>query len=214
MSASSLESAVATPRTGSLTKWLWLSVLAIGVYFLLAYVTRYLVQWNEASYGSFWPRLGYFVPHLLGGLVAIVAGPFQFWPRIRTFHPKVHRVTGRVYLAGILVGALGGIALAVTTQGPVPYAAGLFALALAWLLTASLAFFAIKRRDFVQHKEWMIRSYVVTFSFVTFRLVTDVLAYFGLGEQMVNYTLMAWAAWALPLLVTEAVIQGRKIRAN
>jgi uncharacterized membrane protein YozB (DUF420 family) len=96
----------------------------------------------------------------------------------------------------------------------VPYAAGLFALSMAWLLTSSLAFFAIKRRDFVQHKEWMIRSYVVTFSFVTFRLVTDVLAYFGIGEQMVNYTLMAWAAWALPLLMTEAVIQGRKIRAR
>ncbi len=93
-----------------------------------------------------------------------------------------------------------------------PYAAGLFALSIAWLLTSSLAFFAIKRLDFVQHKEWMIRSYLVTFSFVTFRLGTDVLSYFGIGEQMVNYTLMAWAAWALPLLVTEAVIQGRKIR--
>jgi hypothetical protein len=214
MSASSLETAASTPRTGALMKWLWLFVLAVGAYFLVAYVARYLVQWNEATYGSFWPRLGYFVPHILGGLVAIVAGPWQFWPRIRTRHPKIHRVTGRLYLSGILVGALSGIGLAVTTQGPVPYAAGLFALSMAWLLTSSLAFFAIKQRDFVQHKEWMIRSYVVTFSFVTFRLVTDVLAYFCIGEQMVNYTLMAWAAWALPLLMTEAVIQGRKIRAR
>jgi uncharacterized membrane protein len=186
----------------------------MGAYFVLAYAARYLIRWDEATYGSFWPRLGYFVPHLLGGLVAIVAGPLQFWPRIRSSHPKVHRITGRVYLTGILVGAVGGISLALTTRGPVAYAAGLFALSVAWLLTASLAFYAIKQRDFVQHKEWMIRSYVVTFSFVTFRLVTDVLGYLGIGEQMVNYTLMAWAAWALPLLVTEAVIQGRKIRAK
>ena len=214
MRASSLETAASPPRAGSPTKWLWLFILAIGAYFLLVYVAPYLVQWNEATYGSFWPRLGYFVPHILGGLVAIVAGPFQFWPRIRTRHPKIHRVTGRLYLSGILVGALAGIGLAVTTRGPLPYAAGLFALSIAWLVTSSLAFFAIKRRDFVQHKEWMIRSYVVTFSFVTFRLGTDVLSYFGIGEQMVNYTLMAWAAWALPLLATEAVIQGRKIRAT
>jgi hypothetical protein len=213
MSASSLEPALAASRTGSIAKVLWLLVLAIGAYFVLAYVARYLVQWNETTYGSFWPRLGYFVPHMLGGLVAIVLGPLQFWPRIRNRHPKVHRVTGRVYLSGVLVSALGGIGLALTTAGPVAYAAGLFALSVAWLLTSSMAFFAIKRRDFVQHKEWMIRSYVVTFSFVTFRIVTDVLAAAGIGERAVNFTLMSWAAWALPLLVTEAVIQGRKIRA-
>jgi hypothetical protein len=144
--------------------------------------------------------------------VAIVIGPLQFFARIRARYPRWHRITGRVYLSAILVSALGGIGLAVTTRGPVPYAAGLFALSLAWLLTSSLAFYAIKRRNFVQHKEWMIRSYVVTFAFVTFRIVTDALGYLGIGELMVNYTLMAWAAWALPLLVTEAVIQGRKIR--
>jgi len=214
MSASSLGSAVPTSRTGSLAKWLWFLVLGVGAYFVLAYAAQYLVRWDEATYGSFWPRLGYFVPHLLGGLVAIVAGPFQFWPRIRNSYPKVHRITGRVYLLGILVGALGGIGLALTTRGAAPYAAGLLALSFAWLLTASLAFFAIKQRDFVQHKEWMIRSYVVTFAFVTFRLVTDALAYFGIGELMSNYSVMAWAAWAVPLLVTEAVIQGRKIRVN
>jgi hypothetical protein len=58
----------------------------------------------------------------------------------------------------------------------------------------------------------MIRSYVVTFSFVTFRLVTDVLSYLGIGDQSGNFTLMAWAAWGVPLLLTEAAIQGRKIR--
>jgi hypothetical protein len=213
MSASSLDPGLAAPRSSPIAKVLWLLVLAIGAYFVLTYVFRYLVQWNDATYGSFWPRLGYFVPHMLGGLVAIVIGPLQFWPRIRNRHPKVHRITGRVYLTSILVGALGGIGLVFTTAGPVAYAAGLFALSLAWLLTSSMAFFAIKRRDFIQHKEWMIRSYVVTFSFVTFRVVTDLLAAAGIGERLVNFTFMAWAAWALPLLVTEALLQGRKIRA-
>jgi uncharacterized membrane protein len=211
MSASSLESAVTAPRSGSLTKWLWLFVLAVGAYFVLTTVGPYLLQWNELAYGSFWPKLGYFLPHILGGLIAIVIGPIQFWPRIRTRRPRLHRITGRVYLSAILVSALAGISLAVTTSGPVPYAAGLFALSVAWLTTSALALYAIKRRNFIQHKEWMVRSYVVTFAFVTFRIVTDALAYLGVGELAANATLMAWAAWALPLLVTEAIIQGRKI---
>ncbi len=193
---------------------IWAVTLAVGAFFLLRNVPEYFV-FTQESYGNYyWPRAGYLFPHIVGGLIAMVIGPFQFWPRIRNSYPKVHRITGRVYLLGILVGALGGIGLALTTRGAAPYAAGLLALSFAWLLTASLAFFAIKQRDFVQHKEWMIRSYVVTFAFVTFRLVTDALAYFGIGELMSNYSVMAWAAWAVPLLVTEAVIQGRKIRVN
>jgi uncharacterized membrane protein len=210
MSTSSLDPAVVAQRIGSTARLLWLLVLAVGAYFVLAYVSRYL-QWDEATYGSFWPRVEYFVPHVLGGLVAILAGPLQFWPRIRSRHPKIHRITGRVYLSAIVIGALGGMWLALTTAGPAPYAAGLFALALAWLLTSSMAFFAIKRRDFVQHKEWMIRSYVVTFSFVTYRVFGVMMGPLELGTFAEVNIVLAWASWALPLLVTESILQGRKV---
>ena len=36
------------------------------------------------------------------------------------------------------------------------------------LAISGMALIAIRRRNFIQHKEWMIRSYVVTFAFVTF----------------------------------------------
>ena len=154
------------------------------------------------------------VPHLLAGLVAIVLGPLQFWPRIRNGYPKVHRVTGRIYLSAIVIGSLAGMGLALTTAVTPTYAAGLFALACAWLATSAMAFIAIKKRNFVQHKEWMIRSYVVTFAFVVFRLVVDGLAYLEIGDRASNGTTMAWACWVVPLLLTEMVLQGRKLAAR
>lgn len=190
---------------------LWIAALVLGAYFVAKYVPKYL-DYSEASYGPyFWPRAAYLLTHILGGLVAIAIGPFQFWSRIRNTHPKIHRVSGRVYLTAILVGGGGGIAMALTIPEGLAYASGLFFLSVAWLLTAGLAFAAIRRRRIDQHKEWMIRSYVVTFAFVTFRVADDLLHYYGYEDIPDHNAMLAWGCWALPLLVTEAVLQGRKI---
>jgi hypothetical protein len=200
--------------SGRLTTALWIAALAIGLYFVVGYVPRYLI-WSEEMYGPyFWPRATILLPHLLGGLVAIVMGPLQFWPHIRNNYPMIHRVSGRIYLAAVLVGALGGMAMAVTSGVNVSYASGLFALAIAWLLTSGMALASILRRNFVQHKQWMVRSYVVTFAFVTFRVVDDTLLYFGIGERAEYVAMLTWACWAIPLLFAELVMQGRQVFAR
>jgi hypothetical protein len=58
----------------------------------------------------------------------------------------------------------------------------------------------------------MIRSYVVTTAFVTFRAAFAALQGSAIGENAAA-ALLAWACWAIPLLITEAVLQGRKIHA-
>ncbi len=189
----------------------WVAILAVGAYFVIASIPYYLV-WNAANYGPYyWPRSAILLPHLLGGLFAIVIGPFQFWSRIRNNHPKVHRISGRVYLISVAVGGVAGLLMAFTSDVNFVYASGLASLAIAWLLTSGMAFFAIRRRNFVQHKRWMIRSYVVTFAFVTFRVVDDVLSYYEIGEDAVRWGILAWACWAVPLLLTEIVLQGRQL---
>jgi hypothetical protein len=72
----------------------------------------------------------------------------------------------------------------------------------------------IRRHLYEQHKEWMIRSYVVTTAFVTFRLFFELLRWTAIGTIVERLTAMAWLSWAIPLLVTEAVLQGRKILAS
>ena len=101
--------------------------------------------------------------------------------------------------------------MSVTIPEGLAYASGLFFLSVAWLLTAAMAFAAIRRRKIDQHKEWMIRSYVVTFGFVTFRVVDDLIHYLGYAELPDHNAMLAWGCWAVPLLLTEAVLQGRKV---
>ena len=159
---------------------------------------------------SYWPRRGWLLTHIAGGLVALLTGPVQLWLGLHNVKMEIHRKLGFVYIAAIVVGSIGAIGLAVQTDGGLVFGSGLFFLAMAWIATTSLAFMAIKKNLIDQHKEWTIRSYVVTFGFVTFRVGQIALMGRGVDFQTA-IGVMAWACWAIPLLVTEVVIQGRKI---
>ena len=75
-----------------------------------------------------------------------------------------------------------------------------------WLVTTSMAVLAIRRRNVLQHRQWMMRSYAVTFAFVTFRFGVDALAAQGLPVPDAQ-VIMAWACWAVPLLLLEPLLQ-------
>jgi hypothetical protein len=167
-------------------------------------------QTLQAFQFSYWPRRGWLLTHIAGGLIALLTGPVQLWLGLHNVKMEVHRKLGLVYIAGMVIGSIGAIGLAFQTDGGLIFGSGLFFLALAWIATTSLAFMAIKKNLVDQHREWTIRSYVVTFAFVTFR--AGQVALVGRGvELQTAIGLMAWACWAVPLLVTEVVLQGRRI---
>lgn len=205
----------ATAAAGSRVKplvWLgWLAVLVGLAYFLIKRVPRYFVFTPE-SYGNIWHRVGWLFPHIVGGLLAAVLGPLQFWPRIRRDYLPFHRIAGRLYVVAVLVASIASLGISFRLGGDnAAYAGGLIGLAGAWILTTGMAFVAIRRKNLVQHKQWMIRSYVVTFAFVTFRLFDDALSHRGLVPEHEFYSMLAWACWAIPLVVTEAIIQSAEV---
>jgi hypothetical protein len=63
-----------------------------------------------------------------------------------------------------------------------------------------MALYAIRERAIEAHKIWMIRAYVVTFGFVTFRLVEIWLPAFAAREVTA-----IWLSWVVPLFVTILV---------
>ena len=85
-------------------------------------------------------------------------------------------------------------------------------LALAWLATTGMAWYSIRKRDLLRHKQWMIRSYIITFAFVTFRLITDYLPYeawWGISRpEMSNAAI--WPVWVMPLLAYEMMLARRR----
>jgi uncharacterized membrane protein len=147
--------------------------------------------------------------------VALTTGVVQLWLGLTNRAATLHRTLGKVYGSAILVGSVGGyyLSFAIPTT-EVVYAAGLFLLCTAWVITTSMALFAIRRRDVIQHREWMLRSYTVTFAFVTFRLFEIVLDKLHFASREDVATIMSWGCWAVPLMLVEPLIQLRKVRAR
>ncbi len=205
--------AVQPPAISRLPKVLALTaILVVGAGFVLKYVFHYYLNYNPAGFDVYWPRRGTLLVHITCGMVALLIGPLQFSRRLRQCHLQLHRVLGRVYLVAVLCGSLAAMRMAVTTTFGLPFGFSLFCMALAWITCAGMAFYAVKQRQIPVHQQWMVRTYVVTFGFATFRLLND----YGptsqvkpVGEQS---DVIAWACWVLPLLAAEVIMQLRRMR--
>lgn len=208
---------VSRARDSHLTLLVVLSALAVTLVWFVGHKVHYLTDYSLTSYSDyFWPRRAGLIAHLAGGAIAITAGLVQIWLGLTNRVSQLHRVLGKVYATAVLIGSLSGFYLALTIPGHLPYSAGLFMLCVAWVLTTSMALYAIRTRRIEQHREWMLRSFTVTFAFVTYRLVSGWLRqWIHVADDPVADdidTLMAWACWAVPLLIAEPLIQLRAMR--
>jgi hypothetical protein len=107
------------------------------------------------------------IPHTLCGCIALLGGPLLFSSRLRQRHLKFHRVLGRMYVVSVFIGALTGIALSAGRPG-MP---GTLVQAAAWIVCTTAAFITARNRQIAQHRRWMVRSYAVTFTFVSSRVL-------------------------------------------
>ena len=197
------------------------SYLRIGLTILLIlFAGKFVINdalpyfgFDEAIFGRYWNYRWPLIGHISGGLIALSLGPFQFWKSFRNKFINTHRWMGRIYLTAILIGTISATYLAWTSAIRVNFswAFALQGLAFAWITTASMAYISVMRRHIIQHKEWMIRSYVVTFAFVTFRWLTDL----PIAIQLMNKfeergPTIIWLSWTIPLLITEIVLSWKK----
>src|SRR5438105_11045007 len=131
---------VVPPASRGRDSLLWLIVVlaALGAALLWFVVQKahYLTDYSPVSYSDYyWIRRVGLIPHLAGGALAITAGLVQIWLGLTNRVSTLHQLLGRVYAVGVLIGSIGGFYLALTIHGPLPYAAGLFMLCVAWVIT-------------------------------------------------------------------------------
>ena len=198
-----------TPRAGAIL--LAAGATGLALWFLVQDALKY-AHWDAAHYGRYWAMRGWLALHVVGGVVALLLGALQLWSGLRGRTGASHRVRGRIYGVAVLMGSIGGVWIAIASPAFPALAPPLIMLAAAWLATTGLAVAAIRRGHVALHRELMIRSYVVTFAFVFFRLLVElpVLTHMPPPDR---YATIGWLCWTLPLLVTELILQGRRIAA-
>jgi len=147
--------------------------------------------------------------HVAGSTAPLFLGPVLLWSGLERRIPTPHRWMGRTYL---VVGAIGAVAAlwvsVMATHEPKALYVATGTLSVFWLGAAAMAYRAIRNRRVEQHREWMIRSYVLTLTFVGCRLANHAPLFPELGAERV--TAQIWLFWVVPALATEYFLQWRR----
>ncbi|HVH71215.1 MAG TPA: DUF2306 domain-containing protein, partial [Candidatus Dormibacteraeota bacterium] len=108
--------------------------------------------------------------HILPAMLFMVLGPLQFVRRLRSRHPQVHRWSGRIFLAASAIVGMSGLKLAFgKTVGGVDEKAAIALFGTFFLISLGKALWHALRREFAQHREWMIRGYAIGLAVATIR---------------------------------------------
>lgn len=107
--------------------------------------------------------------HVGTGTIAMLTGLLQVWPRLRRQRPAVHRVTGRIYVLAVLVGAPALVTLIVLRARDLgdtssSVVVGFSMLTILWVWATTTAFIRARQRRWADHRRLMIYSFAMTLS--------------------------------------------------
>jgi uncharacterized membrane protein len=160
--------------------------------------------------------------HAVGSAIALAVGPLLFSTRLRAKHLRLHRRLGKLYIVSIGVGGGSGLYLSFEALGGWMSQAGFLALDILWLTATYIGYKQIRQKRLEEHREWMLRSYALTFAGVTLRfwvallgVLTIPLENFSQFELLLDdlnrmYRIDAWLCWVPNLIFAEWLIRRRR----
>lgn len=153
-----------------------------------------------------------FLIHVSSSLVVISAGAFLFISISKLKWWRFHRVLGRVYVILVLfLAAPSGLIMGYFANGGVMGQVNFILLSVLWWTFTYLGFKNIIRKNIIAHKKWMIRSYALTLSAVTLRVLQITLPVTLFPDQNIRYVFISWCSWIVNLIIAEIYLSYTSI---
>ena len=144
--------------------------------------------------------------HIIYAIPPLLLGLFAFSTNARRWSPHLHRHLGTIYCICIWLSAVAGFLLAIANGHGFVAKAGFGSLALVWFMTTWQAYATARRKDFVTHRRWMIRSYAITLAVVSVRPMFLFGPPAGLDDAT-WYQIVTWLCWVPNLIVGEFYVR-------
>jgi len=154
----------------------------------------------------------FFYQHILLGGIVLLIGWIQFSKNLRSKYLHFHRFIGKVYVTACILSGIAGLYIAFYATGGIVASLGFTGLALSWLFTTTKAFLLIRLKKVTEHKDWMIRSYALTFAAVTLRIWLPLSQILQI-DFIPAYVVIAWLCWMPNLFVAEWIIRSKHVPA-
>lgn len=153
--------------------------------------------------------------HIIPGTLFMVLGPLQFVPTIRARRVWQHRWSGRLFVAAAYV--VGVSALVMSWQMSIGGAAETGAttvFALLFLFSLTKAFWHIRRKEVLQHREWMLRVFAIGLGVATTRPIVGAFFAAGALEPREFFGIAFWLGFTLTALAGKFWINVTRTHAQ
>lgn len=142
--------------------------------------------------------------HAIPGLLFMILGPLQFLPGLRARHIRLHRWSGRVFLAASAIALVSGMTAGwrMPVGGASETAAVTF-FGTIWAFELARAFWHVRRGEIAEHRVWMMRAFMLGLGVATDRPV--VTAFFAFSRMPLPefFAIALWLSFSLNLVAGE-----------
>ena len=190
----------------------WLPVVVFSLllvyntlpYFSFSKEFSFIEERNVLFQNSFYKACFYI--HIFAGMFCISSALIQFSRVILKKGKAIHRWSGRVYVFVVLfLGAPTGLYMSFFAKGSFWERALFMFMALFWFFTTMKGLQNILKKNVLGHKVWMIRSYAMAMTAVTFR-VYHLIFYLMDWNHLKNYEISLWISVIGNMLIAEWII--------
>lgn len=194
-------------------KYLLFAAIGLMFAYVLVHKESFLVNPNDPIWQHYQPFKWWLLPHGLAGACALLLVPMQFSDRLRQRYTRLHRVVGRIYVAGVFIAAPLGIYIQFFQErlgAPRSFSMAAVSHGTLWIVTTGIAFAFVLKGKIQQHRQWMTRSFVVgPLVFLGVRAILGVTGWEQLGPAAIET--VVWTCLAFSIVLADIVLQWQEL---
>jgi uncharacterized membrane protein len=192
-------------------RFLW-GIFGLMLAYVLYHDESFLVHPKDPLWHHYEPFKWWLLPHGIAGACALLLGPMQFSDRVRHRFRQLHRVVGRIYVAGVFVAAPLGFYIQYFQErmgDPRSFSIAGAVDAALWMISTGIAMAFILKGKVQEHRQWMTRSFAVAVVFLEVRVIGGLGGWENLDVHA-NETIV-WTCLAFSILSADLVLQWQQL---
>lgn len=185
-----------------------LMLKTISQYTSLEKNTGFLAFKQQVVNNPYW--MAFFYIHIFSITLCLLAGLTQFSNRFLTENRNLHKIIGKIYVYNILIiNVPACFFLGLFSNGGIIGITGFLIQDILWAYFTAAAVIFIKKGNTGRHRIYMMLSYAVTTTAITFRIVKHFFYNEGYHDYELFYGLNVWAALLTNLFIA-LLIAGKE----
>jgi uncharacterized membrane protein len=193
-------------------KYLLFATIGLMLTYVIPHDESFLVHPKDPVWQHYEPFKWWLLPHGIAGTCALLLGPMQFSDRLRNRFRLLHRIVGRIYVAGVFVAAPLGFYIQYFQErmgDPRSFSVAAAVDAALWMITTGIAMVFVLKAKVQEHRKWMTRSFAVALVFLEGRVIGGLTGWEN-SDVHANETTV-WFCLAFSILSADLVLQWQQL---